>query len=145
MDEGSAWERVGQARVARLGTVGPEGGVRMVPVCFAVLDRFVVSAVDHKPKRTGQLRRLSDMAATGTATVLIDHYDDDWSALWWVRITGRATVHRPDEPEAIAAVEALVAKYEQYRQVRPAGAVFRLAADEVRWWSAASSARPSDH
>jgi hypothetical protein len=24
--------------------------------------------------------------------VLIDYYDDDWTALWWVRITGRASV-----------------------------------------------------
>jgi hypothetical protein len=50
-----------QARVARLGTVGVDGAVRLVPICFAVVDDWLVSAVDHKPKRTGQLRRLDDM------------------------------------------------------------------------------------
>ena len=80
------------ARVARLGTADPDGAVRLVPVCFAVVDEWVVSVVDHKPKRTGQLRRLDDMRATGRATVLVDHYDDDWSQLWWVRVRGRAEV-----------------------------------------------------
>jgi PPOX class probable F420-dependent enzyme len=126
------------ARVARLGTVGVDGAVRLVPICFAVVDGFVVSAVDHKPKRTGQLRRLRDMTESGTATVLVDHYAEDWSTLWWVRIRGRATVHLTDEPEAVSAVDALVAKYAQYRDVRPAGEVFLLALDEVRWWSAAA-------
>lgn len=126
------------ARVARLGTVGADGAVRMVPICFAVVNGFVVSAVDHKPKRTGQLRRFRDMAESGTATVLIDHYDDDWSALWWVRVRGRATVHLPGDSEAMSVVDALVAKYAQYRDVPPAGEVFRVALDEVRWWSAAA-------
>ncbi|MGH2477210.1 MAG: TIGR03668 family PPOX class F420-dependent oxidoreductase, partial [Candidatus Limnocylindrales bacterium] len=78
-------QAIGDARVARLGTLGADGAVRMVPICFAIVDDRVVSAVDHKPKRTGQLRRLDDIAATGSATVLIDHYDDDWTRLWWVR------------------------------------------------------------
>ena len=80
------------ARVARLGTVDGDGAVRLVPVCFALVDGYVVSAVDHKPKRTGQLRRLDDMRGIGAATILVDHYDEDWSTLWWVRVRGRAEV-----------------------------------------------------
>jgi PPOX class probable F420-dependent enzyme len=121
------------ARVARLGTVGSDGAVRLVPICFAVVDGWIVSAVDHKPKRTTQLRRLDDLAATGMATVLVDHYDDDWSQLWWVRVRGRAVVHEAGEP---AAVAALVAKYVQYQERRPVGAVYRIALDEVRSWRA---------
>jgi PPOX class probable F420-dependent enzyme len=123
-----------EARVARLGTLGAAGEVRLVPICFAVVDDWIVSAVDHKPKRTTQLQRLDDMAASGTASVLIDHYDDrDWSQLWWVRIRGRAVVHEVGEP---AAVAALVAKYSQYRERPPTGAVYRIAMDEVRSWRA---------
>jgi PPOX class probable F420-dependent enzyme len=122
-----------EARVARLGTVGSDGAVRLVPICFAVVDGWIVSAVDHKPKRTTQLRRLDDLATTGTATVLVDHYDDDWSQLWWVRVRGRAVVHEAGEP---AAVAALVAKYVQYQAHRPAGAVYGIALDEVRSWRA---------
>jgi PPOX class probable F420-dependent enzyme len=122
-----------EARVARLGTLGADGELRLVPMCFAVVDDWIVSAVDHKPKRSGHLRRLDDMAATGVATVLVDHYDDDWSRLWWVRVRGRAVVQEIGEPEAVAA---LVAKYAQYRERPPAGAVYRIAMDEVRSWRA---------
>ena len=102
-------------------------------VCFAVVDRWVVSAVDHKPKRTGQLRRLDDMRASGRATVLVDHYDEDWTQLWWVRVRGRAEVHEAG-PDRDLAVAALTAKYVQYREQAPTGAVWRIAMDEVRWW-----------
>jgi len=110
--------------------------VRLVPVCFALVDGWVVSAVDHKPKRTGQLRRLDDMRAVGQATVLIDHYEDDWSRLWWVRVRGRAEVVAGAAPARRTALDALGAKYEQYREHPPSGAVWRVALDEVRWWRA---------
>ena len=135
MDEPWVGDALSGARVARLGTVGVDDAVRLVPVCFAIVDGWLVSAVDHKPKRTGQLRRLDDMIASGTATVLIDHYDDeDWSSLWWVRIRGRAMVHAADDPAAVTAVAALVAKYAQYRDRPPGGPAYRIAMDEIRSW-----------
>jgi PPOX class probable F420-dependent enzyme len=121
-------------RVARLGTLGADGAVRLVPICFAVVGNHVVSAVDHKPKRTGQLRRLDDMVASGTATVLFDHYDEDWTQLWWVRIRGRATVHDPGSRAGDPALAALAAKYAQYRAQPPTGSVYEVAIDEIRSW-----------
>lgn len=134
---------VGQAlrttRVARLATSSDEGDVRLVPICFALSDDHLVSAVDHKPKRTGQLRRLDDIEATGTATVLIDHYDDDWDQLWWVRIRGAAAVMSPGTGASDRALAALAAKYEQYARIPPRGPAYRVALDELRWWRAATS------
>jgi PPOX class probable F420-dependent enzyme len=121
-------------RVARLGTVNEAGEVLLVPICFAVVDGWIVSAVDHKPKRHERLRRLDDIETTGAATVLVDHYDDDWTQLWWVRIRGRAVVDREGDEEGITALRA---KYAQYRDVPPAGAVYRIRLDDVRSWRAA--------
>ena len=131
-----AWvvDALAAARVARLATSAADGTVRLVPICFVVVDGWVASAVDHKPKRTSRLRRLDDIDASGTATVLVDHYEDDWRRLWWVRIRGRAVVHHADDADARAARTALVAKYPQYRETPPAGPVYRVALDEVRWW-----------
>jgi PPOX class probable F420-dependent enzyme len=132
-------EALATAPVARLATIGVDGAVRLVPVCFARLGGALVSAVDHKPKRTGQLRRLEDMQATGVATMLLDHYDDDWSQLWWVRVRGAADVLASSDARATAALDTLVAKYHQYAERRPNGPVWRVSLDELRWWRAAGA------
>jgi PPOX class probable F420-dependent enzyme len=110
----------------------------MVPICFALFEDRLVSVVDHKPKRTGQLARLDDIVATGHATVLVDHYSDDWAALWWVRIRGEAAVLAAHDPLDAPARARLTEKYEQYRAVAPTGAVYSVRLDELRWWRAST-------
>jgi PPOX class probable F420-dependent enzyme len=117
--------------------VSATGDVRVVPICFALDGDRLVSAVDHKPKRTPQLARLADIERTGRATVLVDHYDDtDWSALWWVRASGPATVHDSSDPSAKIACERLAEKYPQYRVSPPAGPVYSIEIEHLTWWSA---------
>ena len=137
-DEATPWVQaeLEEARVARLGTVRADGTVGLVPCCFSVVDGWIGGAVDHKPKRHDRLQRLADIEAAARATVLVDHYDEDWSRLWWVRVQGRASVHEPHEAEAAAVVAALGRKYAQYRDRPPTGAVFRVAMDHVRAWRA---------
>jgi len=123
-------------RVGHLGTVGADGTPHVVAVCFALSDETVFSAVDNKPKRSPQLRRLANVRATGRACLLVDEYVEDWSRLWWVRMDGAArVVEHPGE--ASAALSLLAEKYEQYAATAPPGPV--LALDVERWsgWSAA--------
>ncbi|HEY3724660.1 MAG TPA: TIGR03668 family PPOX class F420-dependent oxidoreductase [Acidimicrobiia bacterium] len=136
-DRATAITRLTGARVAHLGTRGPDGEVRLVPICFAVDGDRIVAAVDHKPKRTLQLARLADMEQTGRATVLVDHYDDtDWSELWWVRVTGRASVHASGDALAMMTVRRLAHKYAQYRETPPAGPTYSITIEHLTWWSA---------
>ena len=123
-----AEERVAQARVGRLATVNAKGRPHIVPVCFALHRGRIVTAVDAKPKATTQLARLENVHATGRASLLVDHYEEDWTRLWWVRVDGPAAVTDDD-----AAISTLAAKYEQYRNQRPAGPV--IAIDPERWRS----------
>jgi PPOX class probable F420-dependent enzyme len=122
------------ARVGRLATVGDDGVVHVVPFCFAVVTGLVVSAVDHKPKRTARLQRLRDIESSGRATVLVDHYEEDWSRLWWIRVVGRAAVHERGSDVDVAARRALVEKYAQYARQEPTGPVYSIAIDEVSAW-----------
>ena len=122
------------ARVGRLATTSAAGAVHLVPICFAVVDGRVVSAVDHKPKRSARLQRLADIAETGRAALLVDHYDEDWSRLWWIRVNGAAAVEPAGSGVDGAARGALVAKYEQYQAVAPAGPVYWVALDTLSWW-----------
>lgn len=135
VDEGEMRSRVTAARVGRLATVSADGTPHLVPICFALLDDAVVTAVDHKPKSTTALRRIDNIVATGRATLLVDHYEDDWTALWWVRLDCAAAVVGSAAARE-RALDALAAKYEQYSDHRPTGTV--LALEPTRWtgWAA---------
>jgi PPOX class probable F420-dependent enzyme len=127
----TAEERLAQARVGRLATVTPAGRPHIVPVCFALHDGRVYTAVDAKPKATTALARLENVRATGRASLLVDHYEEDWERLWWVRVDGVAEVLH-----CAGALDALAAKYEQYRAARPSGPLIAIAPDTWRSWVA---------
>jgi len=121
------------ARVARLATVDGEGRPHLVPVVFVVLGAAIWSAVDAKPKSTRALRRLENIESHPAVSVLVDHYDDDWTQLWWVRADGHAAIVSATDPEGERALDALAAKYPQYVTDRPAGPLIRV--DVGRWSS----------
>jgi PPOX class probable F420-dependent enzyme len=126
---------VATARVARLATVDPDGRPHLVPVCFAVEHDTLYSAVDAKPKTTTALRRLANVSARPDVTVLVDHYEEDWRRLWWVRLRGRARVVESG-PARARGLELLAAKYAQYRRQPPPGPVLVVELTEKRAWSA---------
>lgn len=108
--------RFAAARVAVLATVSAAGQPHLVPVTFALTGDTLWSATDGKPKRGRQLRRHGNIAADPRVSLLVQHWDEEWSRLWWVRADGLATVTA--EPATVArAVAALRAKYEQYHHV----------------------------
>ena len=115
MTDEEAKRRFAAARVARLATVTPANDPHLVPICFAVdSDQATIySAVDAKPKTTSDLKRLRNIAANPSVTLLVDHYDDDWTSVWWVRVDGNATLV-DDGPERAKGLQALAAKYPQY-------------------------------
>jgi len=84
--------RVRSARVARLATTDPDGRPHLVPIVFVLDGQTLYSAVDAKPERSRKLRRLANARERPHVTVLVDHYEDDWGRLWWVRLRGRARV-----------------------------------------------------
>jgi PPOX class probable F420-dependent enzyme len=103
-----------------------------VPICFALDGDTLYTAVDEKPKRTRRLARLQDIEADPRVDVLIDHYEEDWRGLWWVRLRGRARVVEHDEH----ALELLVRKYPQYGERPPQGPFIVVGIDERAEWSA---------
>ncbi len=127
-----------EARVARLATVGADGGPRLVPVCFALHEGRLYSVVDEKPKRVrpAELARLRHIKTEPRVCLLVDHYEEDWSRLWWVMVLGKGAVLEEGEEQA-AALALLREKYPQYRRMALEGRpVIRITVERVRVWSA---------
>jgi PPOX class probable F420-dependent enzyme len=132
MTEAEARARFAAARVAVLGTIGPEGAPHLVPVVFAMDGERIHLAVDSKPKRSGELARVSNLRRDPRCSVLVHGYDEDWGRLWWARADGLATV--TDDALGLERTFALLRdRYPQYgegtRVIGPAMVV------EVMRWS----------
>jgi PPOX class probable F420-dependent enzyme len=123
------------ARVARLATTDPDGRPHLVPIVFAVEGDTLYTAVDRKRKASRTLRRIENARQRPDVTILVDHYEEDWNRLWWIRLRGRARV-LDDGEEAARALALLTAKYPQYRDEPPAAPVLAVDVVEVREWSA---------
>jgi PPOX class probable F420-dependent enzyme len=121
-----------EERVARLATLGPDNRPHVVPICFALDGDTLYTAVDEKPKATRALQRLRDIEANPNVEVLIDHYDEDWSRLWWLKLRGTARVVERDE----RALELLQAKYAQYLERPPVGPFVVIEIERRVEWSA---------
>jgi PPOX class probable F420-dependent enzyme len=135
MDAEEARRRLGAARVARLATVSADGRPHLVPITFAADGDLVYTAVDAKPKTTTRLRRLSNIRGNRRVAVLADHYDENWSALWWVRADGEAAI-LDDQAAMAEPVRLLADRYSQYRDNPPTGPVIAIRVDRWTGWSA---------
>ncbi|MDQ6743331.1 MAG: TIGR03668 family PPOX class F420-dependent oxidoreductase [Candidatus Dormibacteraeota bacterium] len=131
MDFDEMRRRVEAARVARLATLAADGTPHLVPFCFVLAGQYLYSAVDRKSKRTTRLQRLANVARDPRLSVLVDHYEEDWIRLWWVRLAGRGR-ELDRGGEADHALQLLTDKYPQYAELPPPGPVLRI---EVERWS----------
>jgi PPOX class probable F420-dependent enzyme len=131
-DDKQAEAMFAESPVAMLATAGADGVPHVVPVVFAVHNGVVYTAVDAKRKSTQRLRRLVNIEANPRVSMLVDHYDDDWTQLWWVRADGVAAIHYSGD-EMAAGYALLRAKYVQYQRIALDGPVVTV---EVQRWAA---------
>ena len=131
-----AVELLGTARVGRLATASGDGRPLVVPVCYAFDGTRLYSAVDAKPKRTRELRRLRNIAENPRVSLVVDEYHEEWTRLRYVIVDGHAEI-LSDGDEFTRAIDLLVAKYPQYRGLglpRETGTVIRITPDRVLPW-----------
>lgn len=132
MDQPTIARRLSQARVAHLASTRPSGRPHLVPICFAIEGDLLYFAIDQKPKKTSALQRLRNIQANPPVSILVDHYDDEWTKLWWIRLDGTAEV--ATGAERARGLALLEDRYRQYRTAPPSGTVVavRIAAT-VAW------------
>jgi len=133
MDRAEALSRLERSPIAHLATTRPDGGPHLVPVTFALDAGRIAHMVDDKPKSTTRLQRLVNIAANPRASLLVDHYNDDWARLWWVRVDGPAQVVEGGS-EWEAARAALSSKYHHYQDRPPQGPAVFITIDKITGW-----------
>ena len=135
MNQADARSLVEQAPIARLASVTDLGAVDLVPITYAMSDDMLVTAIDHKPKTTKELKRLDNIRAHPEVALLVDHYDENWNELWWIRLRGRARILQNGQ-RFDTAVAALVAKYAPYQDRPPKGPIIEIDLTGWQWWTA---------
>ena len=143
MDRREARRRLGEARVGRLATADAGGVPHVVPFVFALEGDTIYCAVDEKPKRSRNLKRLSNIEANPNVEVVVDRYTERWDRLWWVRAAGPARLVE-GEAEAQRALTLLAAKYRQYRKRHPEGPVVAIEVTRLSWWEGDTGAATQD-
>ncbi len=131
--------------VGRLATLTPGGGPHALPVVFVAADGQAYVPVDGKRKDGSPLARVRNVQTHGRACLLLDHYDPDWSRLWWVKLDGPARVETGEGALTDRVGALLEDKYPQYRDVPPFRGEPTLLV--LRWarvsaWSQAGDAGP---
>ena len=129
-----ALEMLDGERVGRLAFLDSDDRPRVLPVTFCRFEDAIWSAIDDKPKRSAEPARVRYLRRRPEAALVVDVYDDDWSRLRWVQVTGAVAIVEAREHER--ALDALAAKYPQYAERRPPGPLLRLSVDRVRCWRA---------
>ena len=135
LDPAEARARFAASPVLRLATVGADGRPHLVPCTFAVDGSGqVVVGIDNKPKTTVYLRRLRNISENPRVSLLVDHYADDWSQLWWVRADGMAVIDRSGTDYA-EHWELLRGRYPQYEGQTLDGPVIVVSVDSWTSWA----------
>jgi PPOX class probable F420-dependent enzyme len=135
MAEFDAREMFAAAPVAQLATADADGVPHLVPCVFAVHNDVIYTAVDAKRKSTHRLRRMANIDVNPAVSLIVDHYDDDWSALWWARADGMAAIHYSGDEMAAGYFE-LRRKYVQYERIALDGPVIAVTVAKWSGWHA---------
>ena len=135
-----ARRRLAAARSAHLATADAHGQPHIVPVTFAVDGDHVYIAIDSKPKRSTDLKRLRNITENPAVALLADEYDDDWTRLWWARADGSARVLTEDA-DTRAPIELLQKRYPQYVDDVPQGPVIEVVVNRWSGWTFADDAK----
>ena len=104
------------ARTGHLATADAKGRPQVVPVCFVFDGQAIYSVLDAKPKTTPlrQLRRVKNILANPQASLVVDHYEEDWDKLQYILVSGDAELLESGEEWALA-IAMLREKYPQYQ------------------------------
>ena len=119
-------------RIGHLATADAAAKPQVMPICFAIHEDTLYTALDEKPKRARETKRLKNISENPHVSFVADHYDEEWSRLGWVMLRGRANILEEGE-EFERGATLLRKRYVHYASMslRPIIAITIL---QVRSW-----------
>jgi PPOX class probable F420-dependent enzyme len=104
------------ARTGHLATADAKGQPHVIPLCYVFDGESIYSVLDAKPKTVSlrQLRRVRNILANPQVSMVVDHYEEDWSRLQYLMVLGEAGLLESGE-EWARAIAMLREKYPQYQ------------------------------
>lgn len=101
-----------------MATVDKFGKPLVLPICFVYDGTHFYSPIDRKPKSVPaeKLKRIKNITNNPSVSVVIDHYVEDWSKLYYFVIEGKAKLLYSGQLYR-NSLKLLTDKYDQYREM----------------------------
>lgn len=133
---------VKSAKVAHLATAASNLQPYVTPVVFVVDNNYIFIPLDHKPKAVSfkDLKRVKNIQENSRVAFLVDNYKDNWQALWFIMLIGRAYLVEPQEiskrKNEFQKIHNLIKKkYVQYSKVGTGEAYVKIDVQNGFYWS----------
>jgi len=135
-------ELITTARVGHLATAASNLQPYLTPVVFIALQNSILIPLDDKPKiiDVNRLRRVRNIEENPKVSFLVDHYDEDWTYLWFVMIIGNAKLiqlNRKSErktKEMTKIRNMFLKKYSQYTKIGIGKTYIKLIIEKTIYW-----------
>lgn len=133
---------VKSAKVAHLATAASNLQPYVTPVVFVVVNKYIFIPLDHKPKAVSykDLKRVKNIQENSRVAFLVDNYKDNWQALWFMMLIGRAYLVEPQKisnrKNEFQKIHNLIKKkYLQYSKIGAGEAYIKIHVQNGFYWS----------
>jgi PPOX class probable F420-dependent enzyme len=135
-------EIIKSARIGHLATASSNLQPYLTPVVFIILQNRILIPLDNKPKTIDvkELRRVKNIEENPKVSFLVDHYDEDWTNLWFVMIIGNATLVQLNGKierklkEMNKIHNMFLKKYSQYTKIGTGNVYIKLVIEKTTYW-----------
>lgn len=127
-------------RIGYLATASSNMQPYVTPVVFVLQNENVYVPLDQKPKTVNilELKRVKNIQENSKVCFLVHHYDEDWTKLWFVMMTGYANLVNENSETFRAELKTIhdkfLSKYSQYSKIRVGNFYIRIGINRAKYW-----------
>jgi len=131
---------INKAHIAFLATAASNLQPYVTPVVFILHNGNIYVPLDEKPKTVEifQLKRVKNIQENPNVCFLVHHYDENWTKLWFVMVTGYANLVNGKLETSTSKLNTIhnkfVSKYSQYKKIGIGNLYIRITINKTTYW-----------